>query len=85
MYVHTGRYGRRQAALTANPAVPYIPAMADKNSRFELRTSTEFLQAIDDWRRQQPEIPSRADAIRRLVELGIEAEKSRAKKAGLKR
>jgi hypothetical protein len=25
---------------------------------------------VDDWRRQQTDLPSRAEAIRRLVELG---------------
>jgi len=29
------------------------------------------LATIDDWRRQQPDLPSRAEAIRRLVELGL--------------
>jgi hypothetical protein len=26
---------------------------------------------VDEWRRKQPELPSRAEAIRRLVELGL--------------
>jgi hypothetical protein len=38
--------------------------------------SDELVQAIDEWRRQQPDIPTRAEAIRRLVEkaLGITTE-----------
>jgi hypothetical protein len=27
--------------------------------------------AIDEWRRKQPDLPSRSEAIRRLVELGL--------------
>jgi len=27
--------------------------------------------AIDEWQRRQPELPSRSEAIRRLVELGL--------------
>jgi hypothetical protein len=31
--------------------------------------------AFDDWRRQQPDPPSRAEEIRRLTEPGLKAEK----------
>lgn len=30
-----------------------------------------FLDRVDDWRRKQPDLPSRAEAIRRLVEKGL--------------
>lgn len=36
--------------------------------RFEMRSSPEWLARLDDWRRKQREIPSRAEAIRMLVE-----------------
>jgi hypothetical protein len=39
--------------------------------RFELRIPDDFFRDIDAWRRKQPDIPSRAEAIRRLVELGL--------------
>ena len=48
--------------------------MPQKSQRFELRVSEDFLRAIDDWRRQQPDLPSRAEAIRRLVEKALRAE-----------
>src|SRR5205807_2315999 len=38
---------------------------------FQMRVSDGFLQSIDDWRRQQPDLPSRAETIRRLVETGL--------------
>ncbi len=38
-----------------------------------LRWHEPALAAIDEWRRQQPELPSRAEAIRRLVEIGLKA------------
>jgi len=38
---------------------------------FQMRASEEWLRKIDDWRRQQSDIPSRAEAIRRLVEAGL--------------
>lgn len=28
---------------------------------------------IDDWRRRQPDVPNRSEAIRRLVEIGLRA------------
>ena len=36
---------------------------------FQMRVSEEFLRTVDDWRRRQKDLPSRAEAIRRLVEL----------------
>ncbi|WP_313326232.1 hypothetical protein [Sphingobium yanoikuyae] len=33
----------------------------------QMRVSEDWLAMIDDWRRFQPDIPSRAEAIRRLV------------------
>ncbi|MGY4260102.1 hypothetical protein ACVI1L_007170 [Bradyrhizobium sp. USDA 4516] len=39
------------------------------------RWSPEVLDAIDDWRRQQEDLPGRPEAIRRLVELGLKAKK----------
>ena len=40
---------------------------------FQMRVSEEFLRSIDRWRKKQSEEPSRAEAIRRLVELGLKA------------
>jgi metal-responsive CopG/Arc/MetJ family transcriptional regulator len=47
--------------------------MDEKTERFEMRVPASFLKTIDDWRRKQAELPSRAEAIRRLVELGLKA------------
>jgi hypothetical protein len=40
--------------------------------RFELRVSKAWLALVDDWRRQQQDIPARAEAVRRLVELALQ-------------
>lgn len=46
--------------------------MAERNDKqFQMRVSEEFLRRLDDWRRAQPDIPSRAEAIRLLVEHGF--------------
>jgi hypothetical protein len=34
-----------------------------------MRVSEDFLRTVDDWRRGQIDLPSRAEAIRRMVEL----------------
>jgi len=36
-----------------------------------LRLSDPLSKAIDDWRRKQTDIPTRSEAIRRLVEKGL--------------
>jgi hypothetical protein len=42
---------------------------------FQMRASEEFLDAVDKWRAKQEDKPSRAEAIRRLVEIGLKAKK----------
>ena len=39
--------------------------------RFEMLAPPEWFEAIDKWRAQQPGLPARAEAIRRLVEKGL--------------
>ena len=41
----------------------------------QMRVSEEFLRTVDDWRRSQVDLPSRAEAIRRLVELAAKIKK----------
>jgi metal-responsive CopG/Arc/MetJ family transcriptional regulator len=38
-----------------------------------IRVDEDFLKRIDDWRRKQEDVPTRPEAIRRLVELGLKA------------
>jgi hypothetical protein len=47
--------------------------MAPKKLRiFQMRTTDEFLGAVDDWRAGQRPVLSRAEAIHRLVTYAIE-------------
>ncbi|WP_313666093.1 hypothetical protein [Shinella sp.] len=49
--------------------------MALQNDKqFQMRVSEEFLRTLDDWRRTQPELPSRAEAIRQLIQRGLSLE-----------
>lgn len=43
------------------------------DKQFQMRVSEDFLRTIDDWRRRQPELPSRAEAIRQLIHTGLAA------------
>ena len=54
---------------------------AMKLERFEMRAEEEWLKALDDWRRRQADLPSRAEAIRRLVDAALAAEQAEANKA----
>jgi hypothetical protein len=57
--------------------------MALINDRpFQMRVSEEFLRKLDEWRRQQPDIPSRAESIRRLIEMGMKMPKHGAPSGG---
>ncbi len=42
-----------------------------KSDRFELRLHPSTLEKIDAWRRASSDIPSRSEAVRRLVEMGL--------------
>jgi hypothetical protein len=42
---------------------------------FQMRVSDEFLKVVDKWRAKQEDEPSRAEAIRRLIELGLKVKK----------
>jgi hypothetical protein len=44
----------------------------EKLKRFEMLAPPAWFEAIDRWRGAQPGIPSRAEAIRRLVEKGLQ-------------
>lgn len=53
----------------------YMPLQHDRP--FQMRVSESFLQTVDEWRRTQPDLPSRAEAIRRLVQIAVEAGRER--------
>jgi uncharacterized protein len=44
---------------------------AAMTERFEMRLDEETLANVDQWREQQDDTPSRAEAIRRLIEVGL--------------
>jgi metal-responsive CopG/Arc/MetJ family transcriptional regulator len=42
-----------------------------KSKRFILSLEPSLLVRIDEWRRKQPDIPARAEAVRRLIRLAL--------------
>jgi hypothetical protein len=49
------------------------PKLDDDTKRINMVASAAWVKKIDDWRRQQPDLPNISEAIRRLVELGLKA------------
>lgn len=42
-----------------------------------VRLERPVLTILDGWRREQPDLPTRPEAIRRLIELGLAAARQR--------
>jgi len=45
--------------------------MGPMSERFEMRVDEDLLGRVNVWREKQEDAPSRAEAMRRLVELGL--------------
>lgn len=57
-------------------ALAHSTSIMDDDVRpYQIRLSTTFWREVDAWRRLQPDIPTRAEAIRRLVEIGLVTER----------
>ena len=53
---------------------------AEKMVQLMIRAAPDMIARIDDWRRLQPDLPNRAEAVRRLVELGLASKPKGEKK-----
>jgi hypothetical protein len=51
------------------------PKLDDEIKRVNMVAPASWVKKIDDWRRQQPDLPNISEAIRRLVELGLKTKK----------
>ncbi len=49
----------------------------DDVQKLHLVAPTAWVKKIDDWRRKEPDLPNLSEAIRRLVELGLESAKKK--------
>lgn len=52
----------------------------DENTKkLNMVAPASWVKKIDDWRRNQPDLPSLSEAVRRLVDAGLEATKKGGK------
>jgi hypothetical protein len=49
--------------------------------RLQIVAPSSWVARIEEWRRQQPRIPSKSEAIRMLVEQALDAHEAKTKKA----
>lgn len=56
--------------------------MIVRNERFEMRVEPELMARIEQWSEKQTDRPSRAEAVRRLVEAGLERSDSKVSPSG---
>jgi hypothetical protein len=61
--------------MTSNHRPRGRPSKRTQDRPFQMRVSATFLRTVDDWRRGQIDVPSRAEAIRRMVELAAKMKK----------
>jgi metal-responsive CopG/Arc/MetJ family transcriptional regulator len=45
--------------------------MERKPSQLTLRLTPDLGDKLDEWRREQPDIPSRSEAVRQLLEIAL--------------
>lgn len=68
---------RHVATLAIAPCqyIDYTMDMAaeQKTRTFQMRVDDAWLATVDEWRRKQPDLPARAEAIRRLVDQSLKA------------
>jgi hypothetical protein len=62
-------------SIPVNPKKAGRPAGRDFPVSVQLRLTEGQASAIDDWRRAEVDIPSRSEAIRRLVEEALKAKR----------
>lgn len=56
---------------------PTMPPKLDTDSpteRVQLVTTAAWMERLEEWRRKQPRIPSKSEAIRMLVDRALDAE-----------
>ena len=49
----------------------------DDVERLNMVVPAKWLKKVDDWRRREPDLPNLSEAIRRLVDIGLESAKGR--------
>ena len=60
------------AKSTRDTTKPRNPRPAITGAPVMVRVQPDMAKLIDDWRRKQEDLPGRPEAIRRLVEIGLQ-------------
>lgn len=65
------------AKAKLNVGNPMPPKLQDgvATERVQIVAPASWIELVDEWRRRQPKIPSRSEAIRLLVDIGLKADK----------
>ncbi len=58
------------------------PREMENPTRLEMRIPTSLVEEVDRWRGVQPGVPGRSEAVRRLVEKGLNAWKTEGQTEG---
>ena len=56
-----------------------MPKKLDDEIGLHLVVPAAWVKKVDDWRRREPDLPNLSEAIRRLVEMGLESAKKGSK------
>jgi hypothetical protein len=66
-------FGTTKTMKRSNPVTkkPRGRPKTGRGTQIGMRWRDDVLAEIDDWRREQDDLPSRPEAIRRLVQLGL--------------
>lgn len=60
------------------PMLPQKQRSTSAGTLVGTRFQPALLAAIDEWRKEQPDLPTRPEAVRRLVEVGLRQAEERA-------
>jgi hypothetical protein len=80
LYYTDDSHNRKRRAKK-NFMIPWsrpLPARLDPDNepkRLNIVAPASWVRRIDDWRRKQADLPNLSEAIRRLVEAGLDAER----------
>jgi len=51
-----------------------------QNPQINVRMDEELLKRLDEWRRRQPDLPGRPEAIRRIVDQALSSSDAKPRK-----
>lgn len=73
LHTMSGVYVKRFTHGLAARSLRRMPKTNDL--RVQLVAPATLMKRVDDWRRKQADLPNRSEAIRRLIEAGLEKPK----------